>query len=266
MTWEIYPLSGGLGNWRKLWDSMNYRLYQGHPFSDSRFVDTMLRHFGQGNEQLCIHHTRKEVDGLLILKPRRYGIWTQFVPSQIPAVPVLVERIDILGGIFSALAPFAWCLELLNVDPEYSPSGLLEQYTPSRVIAHVLTMNVRLEYSFDNYWEARSKNLVKNMRRYRRRVENELGIPILQVITVPDLMRAAVERYGELESAGWKNQLGTAISIENRQGQFYKEIMTAFADTDQALVAEYWLNGELAASRIIVSGGGMQVILKTTYH
>jgi len=265
MTWEISPLTGGLGGWRELWDSLNNRLYQGHPFSDSLFVDAMLKHFGKGDERLCIHRTQGRVDGLLILKPRRYGVWTQFTPSQAPAVPVLIEKTDILKDIFSTLSPFAWMLELLNVDPEYSPPGLLENYISSRIVKHALTMNIELKHSFDDYWEERSKNLVKNMRRYQRRIENELGVPVLRVITEPDLICSAVTRYGELESNGWKNRTGTAVNIKNRQGQFYKEMMMAFAAKGQAMVAELWLNEDMAASRLIISGGSIQVILKTTY-
>lgn len=265
MSWQITPLTDGLGAWRNAWDELNIRLYRGYPFSDSRFVDTMLRYFGAGTEHLCVHHTEGRTDGMLIFYPRRAGVWTQFVPAQAQAAPVLLEDFDLLEDLFAALPWSAWSIELLCQDPLFIPPALLEERAATRLQQHALTMNVELDGSFEDYWSKRSKNLTKNMRRYQHRVEKKFDKTELRLLTEPELMHDAVDRFGKLETSGWKNRKGTAVNIENKQGKFYAEMMIHFARTGQAEVAEYWLNSKLAASRLLVSGGGMTIILKTSY-
>jgi CelD/BcsL family acetyltransferase involved in cellulose biosynthesis len=266
MTWQILPISDGLGEWRDAWDDLNQRLYRGHPFSDSRFIDALLRHFGVGNQRLCVHRSGEKVDGMIILYPRRPGIWTQFVPSQVQAAPVLIENVEHLNSLFQALSPSAGILEFLCQDPDFAPTAFVAgEAGVVRTENHALTMNVELTGSFDIYWKSRSKNLIKNIRRYRQRAAETFVHTDIRVLNVPDAMHEAVARYGTLESAGWKGSEGTAIHIDNTQGRFYAEIMTRFAETGQAQVVEYWLDNQLAASRLVISCTDIAIILKTTY-
>jgi len=265
MGWQIIPLANGLGPWRREWDDLSNRLYGGHPFRDSRFMDALLRYFGKGSERLCVHRTGARIDGLLIIRPRRAGVWTQFVPDQAQAAPVLIESADMLKELFSALPGRAWSIELLCQDPHFAPPALLEEEATSRLLPHALTMNIELRGSFEDYWENRSKNLVKNMRRYEHHVNDEFGTAELRILTAPGAMLDAVTRYGELETSGWKSRAGTAVNIENAQGRFYAEVMGHFAETGQAKVVEYWLGEKLAASRLLVSNSDLTIILKTSY-
>ncbi|MBI1285832.1 MAG: GNAT family N-acetyltransferase [Thiobacillus sp.] len=265
MSWQRIPLRQDLGAYRNDWDALNGRYYGGHPFLDSRFTESMLRHFGRGDEQLFVHRSMEAVDGLIILRERGAGVWRQFVPSQLQASPVLIPDTKLIDELFAALPLNAWIIELMNQDPNFVPSGLTAA-CPSRIVqAHALTVNVSLEGKFEAYWNGRSSNLAKNIRRYSNRVSDELGARELRVITDPDEMRESVKRFGELESSGWKKDIGTAVSIENVQGLFYAELMSRFAGSGQARVFEYWLGGRLAASRLIIEGAGMSVILKTAY-
>lgn len=265
VSWQIIPLTDGLGAWRKAWDELNIRLYQGHPFRDSRFVDAMLRYFGTGTEHLCVHHTEGRTDGMLILYPRRAGVWTQFVPAQAQAAPVLIENLGILKELFPALPRRALLIELICQDTNFSPAGLWAENANLRTMPHALTMNIELEGSFEEYWSGRPKKLGQNIRRYRRQTGEAYGAPELRINVAPGMMRDAVARYGNLEASGWKGKAGTAVSPDNVQGQFYSEVMALFAETGQAEVVEYWLGERLAASRLIVLGGTITVMLKTTY-
>jgi CelD/BcsL family acetyltransferase involved in cellulose biosynthesis len=265
MGWQVIPLVNGLGQWRDEWDALNNRLYGGHPYRDSRFVDAFLRYFGKGSEQLCVHHTGGMLDGFLIINHRRFGVWTQFVPDQAQTAPVLIENVALLKELFASLPGRAWSIELLCQDPHFSSPSLLEESSTSRLLPHALTMNVELRGSFEDYWSGRSKKLVQNMRRYQKRLNEEHGAAELRILTAPELMHDAVARYGELESSGWKGEAGTAVNIENVQGQFYAEVMTRFAETGQAKVVEYWLDEKLAASRLLISCRDLTVMLKTAY-
>ena len=265
VSWQIVPLEKGLGVWREEWDALNSRLYGGHPFCDSRFVDPLLQYFGAGSERLCIHRTENNVDGMLILYQRRFGVWTQFVPAQAQSAPVLIEKTEYLRELFPVLARSAWMIEILCQDPDFMPESLLDNSAVSRVKAQALTMNVNLQGAFEDYWGGRSKKLVQNMRRYRRRAMESFGSPEMRVITVPESMGDAVARYGDLEAAGWKGPAGTAVNITNTQGLFYVDLMKRFAETGDAEVVEYWFQDKLAASRLVIRGGGMSIMLKTAY-
>ncbi|TAN76307.1 MAG: GNAT family N-acetyltransferase, partial [Gallionella sp.] len=196
---------------------------------------------------------------------RRCGVWTQFVPAQEQSAPALLESAGLLEDLFAALPGHAWSIELLCQDPHFVLPGLFEKSGTSRLQFHALTMNVELKGSFEDYWKSRSKNLVKNMRRYEHRTDSEFGSAELRILTEPGAMRDAVARYGELEAGGWKSREGTAVNIENVQGRFYAEVMGRFAETGQAKVIEHWLGEKLAASRLLVSGSDLAIILKTSY-
>lgn len=265
MSWQRIPLDRNLGAYRADWDALNARYYGGHPFLDSRFVEVLLKYFGSGKEQLFIHRTAGAIDGLLILSEVRLGTWRQFVPDQLQAAPILVPRAEFLGGIFKILPLTAWSIEFMSQDPEFVPQGLLDNAPDRLVLPHALTMNVALVGDFNSYWNNRSSNLKKNIRRYLNRAGDEKDSVDNQEVTQPELMPEAIKRFGELESSGWKGKEGTAVNIDNIQGRFYAELMSGFAMTGQAQVLEYRLGDRLVASRLVISGGGMSVILKTSY-
>ena len=73
---------------------------------------------------------------------------------------------------------------------------------------------------------------------------------LYEVIT--EDMADAVARYGNLESGGWKADLGTAIHKDNDQGHFYTDMLTRAAHAGEAVVYEYLINNEVAASNLCV--------------
>jgi len=149
MSWRRVPLERSLGAYCADWDALNARYYKGHPFLDSRFVEPLLKYFGSGREQLFIHRSHGEIDGLVILRPRRFGIWQLFVPDQLQAAPMLIPGIELIDGLFQALPATIWVIELMNQDPDYIPLGLLNEGPGKRLFSPALTMNITLETDFD---------------------------------------------------------------------------------------------------------------------
>jgi CelD/BcsL family acetyltransferase involved in cellulose biosynthesis len=78
-------------------------------------------------------------------------------------------------------------------------------------------------------------------------------------------MAAAVRDFGQLESAGWKADRGTAIDGANAQGRFYRAMLAAMAQRGAASVYRYWLGERLVAMNLCVEDGNDMIILKTTY-
>jgi CelD/BcsL family acetyltransferase involved in cellulose biosynthesis len=156
----------------------------------------------------------------------------------------------------------AWTIDLLAIDPDFEPewNGL---DLPRTMVRHDLTMAVGTQGEFDSYWQARPNKLRTNLRRYQRKSGDH--ITRLQVTDDAEEISVAVNRYAELESAGWKAKTGTAISPDNPQGSFYGQVLRQFAASGQAKVIELWFDDKLAASRLVICHRGMWIMLKTTY-
>ncbi len=264
MTWQLHPAREKFPAFAADWDRLNAALYGRHPFFDSRFIGPLLEHFGDGRELLCLHRTTDGIDGALILHPLGLGRWALFTPSQTQAGAVLLKSARPLETLLPALPGDAWSLDLLAIDPAYAPdwSGLI---LPRIVHPHALTMAVVTDGDFAAYWQSRPKKLRDNLRRYQRRAEETAGPLAVTSITDPADIPAALARYGQLESAGWKGQQGTAIAADNAQGHFYADTLARFAASGQALVMELRAGERLIASRLFIRHERMWIALKTTY-
>lgn len=264
--WQAIRLERNLGKYAREWDRLNDELYDGHPLFDSRFINALLGCFGTGTEHLLVCTEKDRTIGMTILKARRFGIWQSYLPSQLQVAPVLLSDATLLSKIFDALPNFSWQVSFLCQDPHFTPFSAPQlrrantTYTP-----HAVTMQIASSLTFEKYWNNRSKSLRKNIRRYKSRADKDHGSVGVEKIIGKKSIRDAIDRYGRLESSGWKGQQGTAVHIDNDQGAFYCQVLENFAETDQACVYEYYIGGRLAASRLLIRNSEMAIILKTAY-
>lgn len=263
-AWRVTRLAKGLGEHAAAWDALNESLFNNHPMLESRFVDCLLGHFGDGSEHLCVLTSNGVTQAMCLLKPGKLGIWSTFLPSQAQVGPALIPNPDTLTDLIPSLPGKAIRLDILCNDPEFGDlsGGNVATATPQN---HALTMNIRLDGSCESYWAARSKKLTQNMGRYERRLAADHITRKLLCITDADGIAPAVARYAALESKGWKAKLGAAIDVQNKQGSFYTELMSRFAATGNAMVFELWLGDQLVASRLVIASADMPIILKNTY-
>jgi len=265
MSWRLYPLDRDLGQWAPCWDALNQSLYGGHPLYDSRFMSALLRHFGRGRECLAVHHDGERADGMLILEPYRKGWYATFRPSQAQVCPVLVESSELLRSIFGDLGVAIQAIDLLCQDPSYSPVQDSIDLKRTGSMRHAVTMNIELDGNFEAYWAGRSRKLRNNMRRYQKRLQSEYGGQSVVRTTSPRRMASAVSRYSDLEASGWKARAGTAVTVDGEQGRFYTAVLASFAETNQASVHEYLVNGKVIGSRFLLESGRIIIALKTAY-
>jgi hypothetical protein len=169
-----------------------------------------------------------------------------------------------LRGLLRSLPGPGLALEVPCQDDPFS--WLAGQDGPAmHRVTHGITMGIRAAGEFEDYWSARPKELRDNVRRHARRVDDEGLEPRLERIDDASRIGRAVDRYGELESQGWKGQDGTALHPTNQQGRFYRALLEAFASTGRGRVYELFFGDRLVASRLVISGPSMHVILKTTH-
>lgn len=271
MKWSLLDARESFADHAATWCELNRVHYAGHPLLDARFVGPLVHHFASADVKLAVLGDVRSPEGMLLVEPSRFGLWRGFLPSQSQIAPVLLgpQHAGSLPALIRSLPGRALALDLCAQDPLFScVFGKPGHRLPPQLVEitdHARTMSVPLDGGFDRYWASRSRNLVKNMRRYQARLERDDVLLELEVATSPDEVVARVDDYGRLESAGWKGGAGTALHPDNVQGRFYAEVMRAFAASGDARVYSLLHGGRMVACRLVLRSARMLVILKTTY-
>lgn len=265
MRWSLHPVDAGLGAWAARWDALNQRRFGAHPMLTASFVDGLLRHFPAPPVYLCVGEDEAGDQAMCLLRPQRIGVWSSYLPSQAQISPSLLGgRLD-LAGLLRALPSSALQLDLLALDPLVQGDALHAGGESPQRSRQALTMAVELGDD-EAYWAARSKKLRDNLRRQERGLEAAGLQERLVEHAEPAAVLAAVERYAQLESSGWKGQGGTALEPGNRQHRFYAELLADAATRGEARVFELWFDEQLVASRLMLAGPTMVIALKTCYE
>jgi hypothetical protein len=247
------------------WDHLSKR-YRQAPFLASDCVSALLEYFAQGGERIV-----RVVDdaGLAAIGVfgRRRGLWETFQPSQSP-IGCLVTREglalpELLAAIGRSLPGLALGVAATQQDPL-----LCERPADGGRIGtldYITTAWVEVAGSFEDYWNARGKNLRQNLRKQRRKLADDGVVATLEVIDTPEGVSEGVADYAALESAGWKASGGTAVSIDNDQGRFYVRMLSAFCARGRGKICRYRFGDKVVAVDLCIESDEALVVLKTTY-
>lgn len=265
MTWQLYPIAQ-FNQHIKTWNELNSN-NSNTPLLTSDFVVPLLQHFSTGNELLAIHGNPTQPNAMAILSKRRFAVWETMQPSQAPLGLWLqnknIERSVLLPELRKALPFPTLLIGLTQQDPDLLPRP--ERSNNLSTLDYIQTARVSVNGNFQDYWSQRGKNLRQNLNRQRNRLKREDIQTTLKIISAPEDIRQAVIDYGQLESAGWKSDGGTAIHIDNTQGKFYCDMLTNFAEQKNALIFQYYYNDNLVATDLCIKDEYSLIILKTTY-
>lgn len=267
MDWMIEPAAEVFPKYSRQWDELN-QLQGGHVLLDSEFVGALVRHFGSRETVLAVS-TDACHPGMALLTKVKPGYWETFQPSQGPLGLVLLgfrEGMEQqVQALIRSLPGYALQLSILQQDPDFS---VFRQADRSPAVAfqdYIMTARVSVAGRFDDYWSGRSKDLVANVARRRRRLaERKVNVQLV-IRDTPDAMDECIREYARLEESGWKGAEGTAVSAEKEQGLFYKEILEKFCRRGQGIVYQLLFDGKTVASQLGLSRNGMLVLLKTAY-
>ena len=265
MKWRIYPAAR--------FDAMSPHWAALHgagpaaPMLAPAFVSALLAEFAGDNALLALCEDSDGPCAAAVLAPQGPGRWASFQPAQAP-LGLWLQRpgLDtglVLAGLARALPGFALHVALTQCDPL-----LLARPADgggARSLDYIATARIDIVGGFDDYWNARGKNLRGNLKKQRKRLATDGVATRLDIATQADEMAAAVADYGRLESAGWKARGGTAVDAGNAQGRFYTRMLEALAREGGARAYRYWFGGQLVAMDLCILERDTIVILKTAY-
>ncbi len=265
MTWHIYPIAD-FKHYQEQWDNLNLN-NANTPLLNSNFVAPLLKYFAKGNEKLAIHGNPEQPDAMTILTKPKFAVWETLQPSQAPLGLWIQDQNIPTGTLLSELRkklPFPTLLVgITQQDPDLLPRPINTKGLST--LDYIQTARVSVVSSFNDYWSQRGKNLRQNLNRQRNRLEREGINTSLKTITAIEEIKPAVIEYGKLESAGWKNEEGTAIHISNSQGSFYSDMLRNFSHENNTIIFQYFYNDKLVAIDLCIKDKDFLIILKTTY-
>jgi hypothetical protein len=255
------------GDVAPLWDHLNEQRAN-TPLLDSDFFRILLKHHGvPASAAVAVAHHHDQPIAAGLLQRAALGSWQTIQPSQAPLgawVDLGTEEIEVLlRRLLHALPGYPLVVAVTQQDPSISvrpADGAL-----LRTIDYIESAAVPVNSSFADYWQRRGKNLVKNIRRQRNKLERERVAVSARWVSDPGTIGRAVDEYGLLESAGWKGTEGTALHPDNLQGRLYRDLMEHYASHGEAFVYQYYYGSELVASELCLHRNKLMYMLKTTY-
>jgi len=249
------------------WDRVSATSAAAAPFMRSIFMRPLLRQFSLGNETIIAGYKGGRPVVAAIVQRTRLGMWQTFQPSQLPLGAIVFDRDLDSALVFTDLLKqspgVALALGVTQLDPIIAPRPA--EQACLQTLDYIDTAWVDVAGSFDDYWNARGKNLRHNIRKQRSKLD-EQGIALrLEVLKRPQHVAQALVDYGNLESAGWKAGGGTAIHPDNAQGRFYREMLEAYCAEGRARIYRLWFGESVAAIDLCIASDDTLVVLKTTY-
>jgi hypothetical protein len=267
MGWAFYRAPDAFERYRERWDEIN-GMQGSHVLLDSNFVAPLVRHFASAETLLCICDDKKN-PAMAIVHKARTGFWQTFQPSQGPLGLIVLGNTDgaveQIYELMRTLPGYTVGFSVTQQDPDLTAFNHLNGSGTTEVVDYIKTPRITLRGTFDDYWRARGRDLAGNLNRRIKRL-NEQGIPFeLIAERDPEQIAAAVADYGCLEAMGWKGREHTAVTSDNEQGRFYREMLENFCRRREGVVYRLVLNGKTVASDLCIERNGILIVLKVAY-
>lgn len=266
--WTFHPALEKYSHFKTLWNEVNGR-YCNHVLLDAEFVEPLLHAYGDKNTLLAVQDD-SEFPALTLLVRQNRFFWQTFQPQNAPIGLMLIKENDDLirtiDSLIRSLPGITLGLGITNQDSDFTAFRNVNAYHDKiEIMEHIKTPRIVLCGNFDEYWKSRHKDLVQNLARRERKIKESNGEISLVEHRDPEEMAFAIQEYSRLEQSGWKGKQGTAVTGDNVQGVFYREVMERFGRRGEGVVFRFLLDGKTIASQIGLERDGMIVFLKTAY-
>jgi len=265
ITWQVASISE-FDTYSSSWDELN-RKNNNQSVLSATFIKALINTFSTGKEQLVLGwHNNSLVFGGIFEKLSNIR-WRTFQPSQAPLGAIICEanllNFELISKVSKLLPSSPLLLDLTQIDSQQHPFPLSGNLF---TMPYISTGKLAVPIDFEKYFSNFSKNTRQNFNKARNRLAKSDVETRLEIITDENAIKEFVSIYGDIESSGWKNTEGTAIHIDNEQGKFYIDMLTAFARNNEAQIWCYYFNDEVVAVDLCITMNNTLVILKTTYE
>jgi len=251
------------------WEQLAQHL-KASPFLRPGWVDAWWHAFGVGRLQILAAYQNGRLAGVLPL--RRYrGVLSSTTNYHFPLFGFLAAN----GTAVEALAHALFSQKPRRIDLSSLPSfdaGVALVHTAAeaagyRVIANSMHRSpyvVVNETSWDAYQSGLSKNLRQDLRRRKRRLEQE-GRLTLEVCDGTENLDKLLEEGFSIEGSGWKDAEGTSINAHPATRRFYTEVAHWAAEHGRLRLAFLRLDGQPLAFDFCLECHRIHYMLKTGY-
>jgi hypothetical protein len=266
MTWRILS-KDRFEELRSDWDSLN-QANGGQILLDSCFVWWLLRCFATPNVLLAVSRDAGS-PGMALVESVGGGRWRTFHPSQAPLGLLVMgttpDPATHAKRLLRSLPGYPLTLSVLHQDPDHIARGFFGDMPDVETVTHMDTARLVVKGTFAEYWKHRSRNLVHNLSRQRRRLVERGHSLKFRVEREAGAVARGIDEYGWLEARGWKAENGTAVTAGNSQGRFYRGVLEEFCERKEGVIYCLLLDEQLIAVDLCLERNGMLAILKTAY-
>lgn len=265
------------------WRALGAAALVPNPFYEADYALPAAGAFGDGVRLMLVADRPPEEPGarLLALWPfrasrTRWGVplavlvgWTHgFCPLGVPLLAA-AEPERALDGLLAAPRALALPPRLLMMNaPADGPfAGLLASRRRAAYWPHArglldldgLTPEARARYLGHMGAKRRRK-----IRLGRERLEAG-GTVVVESVTEPEALMAALDDYVALESAGWKGRGGTALGQRPAEAAFLRGVVAAFGGCGRLRIVRLRRGGRTLAAAILPRVGDTAFVLKISY-
>jgi len=246
------------------WDDLNLKSNQ-QPILDSAYVAICLEVFANGTEFIAYCEDDKGPLAIGIFHRIRFGHYATFQPSQAP-LGLFIARDNqlsntLLHSLIKALPGLVIHIDFLQQDTD------IITFDDSTMLAtdYITTGKLAVAQDFSEFFAGLGKNMRQNYNKVINRSAKQGQILSTHRQVHPLDVVAAVALFGQFESSGWKGEGGTAVNIDNQQGQFYVKLLQHYAHNNRAEIWHYQVDGQTVAIDLCIKSAQTLIILKTAY-
>jgi CelD/BcsL family acetyltransferase involved in cellulose biosynthesis len=246
------------------WDELADRT-DAVPWLRSGWIVPWFRAFGVGRLELFIVRRGGRVDALVPLQRTR-GELRSASNYHTPAYDLLAADRAAAAELARELVARAPTRTALYFLPKpgmgLEECAIAARQVGRRTLARILERMpyVELGGTWREYEEQRSSKLLREVRRRRRRLEDEGDVQL----TVTDDTEALEEMF-RVEAQGWKGRRGSATGVRPATRTFYTEVARWAAARGWLRIAHLRLDGRSLATDFAIEAGGIHYLLKTGY-
>lgn len=250
------------------WDALADRMHA-PPWLRPGWMDAWWASFGRGQLELVCLWRDGRLAGVLP-HSSRFGELRSTSNSESPRFGILCEdteaSLQILRSLFDRCPRRLTLFPLQNSEPELDQSVSCAEVANYRLLMRTIGYSpyIVLDSDWEGYRRQRSRKLVTEIRRRRKRLEEE-GHLSLTVEDGTEELDQLLDGCFKLEAAGWKGQVGTAMASKAGTARFYRALAHWAARRGSLRLAFLKLDGRMLAFDFSIEEGGTHYLLKTSY-